>query len=49
MKAHVVDILAAVFLLAFITLLVKPSSEAPTFIKALGSAVDGLVTFAVTG
>jgi hypothetical protein len=45
----VTDILAAVFLLALVMTLVRPSSYAPAFIKAFGGAVDSLVTFAVTG
>lgn len=43
------DILAAVFLLALVTLLVRPSSYAPSFLKSFGEALDGLVTFAVSG
>jgi hypothetical protein len=43
------DILAAVFLLALVVLLVRPSSLAPSFITNFGDALTGLVTFAVTG
>lgn len=43
------DVLAAVFLLALVTLLVRPNSLAPAFIKEFGAALDGLVQFAVTG
>ena len=50
MKAHTVgDILALVFLLALVTLLVRPSSLAPQFLKSFGQALDGLVTYAVSG
>ena len=44
-----VDVLAAVFLLALVTLLVRPSSRAPGFLTAFGGAMDDLVTFAVSG
>lgn len=43
------DILAAVFLLALVSMLVRPSSLAPGFLKSFGEALDGLVTFAVSG
>lgn len=43
------DILAAVFLLALVVILVRPSSLAPQFLANFGQAMDGLVAFAVTG
>lgn len=49
MKAALGDIFAAVFLLALVVILVRPNSLAPAFLSEFGSAVDGLVTFAVTG
>lgn len=50
MKASTLgDVLAAVFLLALVSLLVRPSSLAPQFLKSFGEALDGLVTFAVSG
>lgn len=48
-RATVADVLAAVFLLALVGLLVRPSSKAPAFLKLFGQALDGLVTFAVSG
>lgn len=49
MKAGTItDILAAVFLLALVMTLVRPSSYAPAFIKAFGGAVNSVITFAVT-
>jgi hypothetical protein len=48
-RARIGDVLAAVFLLALVVLLVRPSSLAPAFLKEFGSAIDGLVSFAVTG
>lgn len=48
-KAGITDIFVAVFLLAMVTLLVRPSSLAPAFLSTFGEAMDGLVTFAVTG
>lgn len=49
LKASALDILVAVFVLALVVLLVRPNSLAPQFIKAFGTALDGLVTFAVSG
>ncbi len=49
MKGVVGDVLAAVFLLALVTLLVRPSSLAPSFLSTFGEAMDALVTFAVSG
>lgn len=49
MKHGVADITAAVFLLALVVLLVRPSSLAPAFLSAFGEAMDGLVSFAVMG
>lgn len=49
LTSSTLDILAAVFMLALVLLLVRPSSLAPDFIKAFGAAVDGLVNFAVSG
>lgn len=49
MKAGVADVLAAVFLLALVMLLVRPGSLAPSFIKEFGSAMDMIVTLAVSG
>lgn len=49
MKGAVPDILAAVFLLALVTLLVRPNSLAPAFLTAFGTAFDGMVTYAVAG
>ena len=43
------DLAAAVFLLALVMLLVRPNSLAPAFLKEFGTAMDGLVTFAVIG
>jgi hypothetical protein len=47
-KASAVDVIAAVFLLAMVMTLVRPSSYAPAFIKAFGGAVNEVITFAVT-
>jgi hypothetical protein len=44
-----VDALAAVFLLAVITILVRPNSLAPRFLTDFGTAVDNMIHFAVTG
>lgn len=49
MKGAVSEVLGAVFLLALVLLLVRPSSYAPAFVKAFGSALTEVVTFAVTG
>lgn len=49
MKSSVVDVLAAVFLLAVVYILVKPGSLAPGFIRATGNALDGIVSYAVNG
>lgn len=48
-KAGLGDILALVFFLALVMLLVRPNSLAPAFIKAFGSGLDGLITYAVSG
>lgn len=48
-KAAIGDILALVFFLALVSLLVRPKSLAPAFIKAFGTGVDHLVTYAVSG
>jgi hypothetical protein len=47
--ATVMDIVAAVFLLAVVTMLVRPSSLFPEFLKLFGEAMDGMITFAVIG
>lgn len=49
MKATFGDIFAALFLLAMVMLLVRPTSLAPAFLTEFGSAMDELVTFAVAG
>ena len=49
MKAGLVDVAGAVFLLAIALVLVRPSSQAPAFVRAIGEGVSGLVSFAVTG
>lgn len=49
MKAGVADIFAAVFLLAMVMLLVRPNSLAPAFIREFGSAMDLIVSLAVSG
>lgn len=48
-RGPVWEILGAVFLLAFLLLLVRPNSLAPKFISAFGSAMTEVVKFAVTG
>lgn len=42
-------ILGAVFLLALVYLLVKPTSLAPSFIKNFSAAFNKMVTYAVKG
>jgi hypothetical protein len=49
MKSAARDILAAVFMLALVMILVRPNSYAPSFISEFGKAMDGLVSFAVSG
>ena len=50
MKKYAIgDILAGVFLLAIVMILVRPNSLAPAFLKTFGSALDGMITFAVAG
>lgn len=41
------DVFAAVFLLALVAVLVRPSSLAPQFVKAFGDAMTGLISYAV--
>lgn len=48
-RATLSDVFAAVFLLAIVLVLVRPTSVAPTFLREFGSAMTGLVTFATTG
>ena len=43
------DILAAVFVLALVTVLVRPNSLAPQFITASGDGLRAIVGFAVSG
>jgi hypothetical protein len=43
------DLAGAVFVLALIYVLVRPSSIAPAFITGVGAAVRNLVTYAVSG
>lgn len=49
MSRDVGDVLMAVFVLAIVLLLVRPTSLAPQFIKAMGAAMQGIVTYAVSG
>ncbi len=49
MKGALGDVLAGVFFLALVMLLVRPSSLAPAFLGTFGTAMDELVTFAITG
>ena len=49
MKMAIGDIIAAIFLLAIVAILVRPSSLAPAFLNTFGEAIHGLVTFAVSG
>jgi hypothetical protein len=49
MNAAWPDIVAALFLVAVVYILVKPSSLAPAFVKNVGDALDSIVTFAVNG
>lgn len=48
-KATVSDILAAVFLLALVMILVRPSSLAPAFLSEFGDGMTSLITYAVAG
>lgn len=48
-KVSAIDALAAVFLLAVVTILVRPNSLAPRFLQDFGTALDNMVHFAVTG
>jgi hypothetical protein len=48
-KGVVAEVLGAVFLLAVISLLVRPNSLAPAFIKGFGDAMTEIVKFAVSG
>lgn len=48
-KATISDILAAVFLLALVMILVRPSSLAPEFLKEFGAGMTNLITYAVAG
>lgn len=43
------DVLAAILLLAVILTLVRPSSQAPTIVGALGQALSDLVHYAISG
>lgn len=43
------DVFAAIFLLALITILVRPNSLAPKFLQDFGTAMGNLVHFAVAG
>lgn len=49
MKAAGWEIAGAVFLLALVSLLVRPNSYAPAFIKAFGEAMTEVTKFAVSG
>lgn len=49
MRGAVGDVLGAVFLLALVMLLVRPTSYAPSFIKAFGDAMTAVTAFAVSG
>jgi hypothetical protein len=48
-KYAITDVLAGIFLLALVMILVRPNSLAPAFLKTFGTALDGMVTFAVAG
>lgn len=48
MKAAAWDILGLVFILAVVSLLVRPKSLGPDVIQAFGSALTNVVTFAVS-
>jgi hypothetical protein len=43
------DVFSAVFLLALIMLLVRPSSLAPQLLQALGNGATAIVRYAVEG
>ena len=43
------DIIGLFFLLALISLLVRPSSVAPTFVKSFGDGLTALVSYAAAG
>lgn len=47
-KAGAGDIIAVVFVLALISLMVRPSSLAPHFITTAGAGLTALVQFAVS-
>jgi hypothetical protein len=47
-KSDVADILSAVFVLAIISLLVRPSSVGPDLVKYTGTALEAVVEFAVS-
>ena len=47
-KASIGDIIAAVFILALVSLMVRPSSLAPGFITSAGEGLTALVQFAVS-
>lgn len=44
-----IDVLAAVFLLAIVTIMVRPKSLAPRIIQDMGTALGNMVHFAVAG
>jgi hypothetical protein len=48
-KADWGDVFFSLFVLALITLMVKPGSLAPKFLNAFGAATTDLVTYAVSG
>ena len=48
MKRGSWEIITAIFVLAIVYLLVKPSSLGPTLIETMGSALANVVTFAVS-
>ena len=48
-KSAWVDVFAGIFLLAIVTILVRPNSLAPRIIQDFGTALDNLIHFAVSG
>lgn len=47
-KADWGDVIGLVFVLALVSLMVRPSSLAPSFITAFGDGLRAVVTFAVS-
>lgn len=48
-RLTVADVFSAIFVLALVTILVRPTSLAPKFLQDFGTALDNLVHFAVAG